>query len=116
MITLGNLTVSDEDLAVIAHVVHNETPEEWATRAFNYPKGGEAAVIAKIARHRAGYLAAKDAPGYQTAAERMEARRVVSQAASDKSRDDAAARKIADKAALDTRIQAEVTRQIAARV
>lgn len=115
MITLGSLIVSDEDLAVIAHVVHNETPEEWATRAFNYPKGGEAAVVGKIARHRASYLAAKDEPGYQTAAQRMEIRRVASEAAAAQSQADAVARKIADDAALDVRIEAEVTRQIAAR-
>ena len=112
MIQLGDLTVSDEDLAVIAHVVHNETPEAWATRVFNNPNIGVAAVVAKIAKYREGYLAAKDEPGYQTAAERMEDRRAADQARSDKSRDDTAARKITDDAALDARIAAEVTRQL----
>ncbi|KKL73156.1 hypothetical protein LCGC14_2077750 [marine sediment metagenome] len=116
MITLGNLTVSDEGLAVIAHVVHNETPEAWATRAFNYPKGGEAAVIGKIARHKAGYLAAKDLPGYQTAAERMADRRSAAQASLVKAQADAATRKAADEAALDARITTEVARQLAARI
>ena len=115
MIQLGNLTVSDEDLAVIAHVVHNETPEEWATRVFNYPKTGAAAVVAKIARYRESYLAAKDEPDYKTAAERMEDRRATDQARSSKNRAEAVARKAADNVTLDARIEAEVTRQLAAR-
>ena len=115
MITLGNLNVSDEDLAVIAHVVHNETPEAWATRAFNYPKGGEPAVVGKIATHRASYLAAKDAPGYKTAAERMADRRSISDAALVQAQADAAARKTADEAAIDARITDEVTKQLATR-
>ena len=116
MIQLGNLTLSDEDLAVIAHVVHNETPEEWATRVFNYPKTGAPAIVAKIAQYRESYLAAKDEPGYQTAAQHMEDRRTADQARLDKNRNDAAARKIVVDLALDARIQAEVTRQLAARV
>ncbi len=115
MIKLGNLAVSDEDLAVIAHVVHNETPEQWATRAFNYPKGGEAAVVAKIARHRACYLAEKDAPDCKTAAQVMAGRRTSDQAARAKARADTAALKEVAAAALDARISAEVARQLAAR-
>ncbi len=93
MITLGTTTISDEDLAIIAHKVHNETPEDWATRAFNYPKGGIGAVLGKIARHRDAYLAAKDAPGYQTAAERMAERAVEAQARTDQARADYDARR-----------------------
>ena len=114
MITLGNLTVSDEDLAVIAHVVQNETPEEWATRAFNYPKGGEAAVIGKIDKHRASYLAGKDLPGYKAAAEKMTDRRSEDQAALALARANTTAREAAERTALDARIAAEVARQIAA--
>ena len=90
MITLGTLVVSDEDLAIIAHVVHNETPEQWATRSFNHL--GKSSVISKIARHRASYLAAKDTPGYQTAAQRMTERRdaAEAQAAAEKQVRDAA--------------------------
>ena len=106
MITLGTFVVTDEDLAVIAHVVHNETPEEWATRAFNYPKGGEAAVRAKIARHRDSYLAAKDSPGYKTAVERAADKRVADQARMGRRRADARARKAADKAEFENRIAA----------
>ena len=73
MIQLGTLTISNEDLAVIAHVVHNETPEDWATRAFAHL--GETSVLGKIERHRTSYLAAKDTLGYQTASERMIERR-----------------------------------------
>ncbi len=111
-IQLGNLRVSDEDLAVIAHVVHNETPEAWATRAFNYPKGGEAAVKGKIARHRASYLAAKDRAGYQTAAQKMAARDTTRQTLADQNKLAGAAEKGADAATLDARIAAEVTRQL----
>ena len=115
MIILGNLTVSDADLAVIAHVVHTETPEAWATRAFNYSKGGEAAVTGKIERYRASYLAAKDAQDYKTAAERVADRQALADAALAQAQTDAAARKTAAEAALDTRIAGEVARQIAAR-
>ena len=113
MIKLGNLTVSDEDLAVIAHVVHNETPEEWATRAYHYPKGGEAAVRAKIARYRDSYLAAKDDPEYKPAAERMSDRDAFDQAAIERMRTDDEARKAAEDKALDDKIAAEVARQLA---
>lgn len=115
MITLGNLTVTDEDLDIIAHVVHNETPEAWATRAFNYPKGGVAAVINKISRYRESYLASKDDPGYQTAAERMAERRDEAdiRAADNKAR--AVTKAAEDEEALDARINAEVARQIQAR-
>ena len=113
MIILGTTTISDEDLAVIAHKVHNETPEDWATRAFNYPKGGIAAVLGKIARHRDSYLAAKDIPGYQTAAERMAQRAVEAQTRLDQSRVDEAAREAAEEARINGLITAEVARQLA---
>ena len=114
MIILGTLTLTDEDLAVIAHIVHNETPEEWATRAFNYPKGGEAAVRGKIARHRDSYLAAKDAPDYKTAAEKEADKRTSDQIHLDQMRADTRARKAAEESALDARIAAALARQIAA--
>ena len=93
MITLGTTVITDEDLAVIAHKVHNETPEDWATRAFNYRKGGIEAVLGKIARHRAAYLAAKDAPGYQPAAAREAQRAVEAQARADQAQADYDARR-----------------------
>ena len=117
MITLGSTIITDEDLAVIAHVVHNETPEDWATRAFNYPKGGIAAVLGKIARHKDKYLAAKDAPGYQTAAERTAQRAVEAQERAEEARSEQEARDAAFKTAEDARIKglitAEVARQLA---
>ena len=115
MIQLGNFIVSDEDLAVIAHVVEDETPEQWVLRVFNYPKGGEAAVRAKIARHRPGYLAARGAAGYQNAAGRAATQRAADQAANAKRRADKEARKVTEEAALDARIAAEVARQVADR-
>lgn len=114
MIRLGNLVISNNDLAIIAHVVHNETPEEWATRAYNHPKGGAAAVKAKIARHRASWLAARGDVGYKTAAQKMADRAAASAARYAQSQQDAAAREAAAEAALDARIAAEVARQIAA--
>ena len=113
MITLGTTVITDEDLAVIAHIVHNETPEDWATRSFNYPKGGIGAVLAKIARYRDAYLAAKDAPGYQTAAERMAQRALEAQARADQVRADGEAFKIAEEARIKGLITAEVARQLA---
>ncbi len=115
MITLGTLIVTDEDLAIIAHAVHNETPEEWATRAYTYTNGDVRAILGKIARHRDSYIAAKDDPEYKTAAEREESKRRVSQALDDKMRIDAKARKIAEATALDDKIAAEVARQLEAR-
>ena len=115
MITLDETVISDEDLAVIAHIVHNEAPEDWATRAFNYPKGGIEAVLEKIARHRDAYLAAKDIPGYQTAAERIAQRAVEAQALVDQERVDAAAREAAEEARMNGLIAAEVARQLALR-
>ncbi len=112
---LGSLTLSDGDLAVIAHVVHNETPEEWATRAYSHTKGGEAAVKGKIAHHRARYLSVKDAPGYQTAAERMADRRKEAEAERVRAQTAAAIREKAEEEALGARIASEVSRQIAAR-
>lgn len=58
--------LSDEDRAVLAHVVTD--PDAWAAHA--EAAVGQAAVRAKIARHRPAWLAAKDAPGYKTRAER----------------------------------------------
>ena len=110
---LGNHTLSDEDLAVIAHTVHNETPEEWATRAFNY-KTGLPAVLAKIERHRASYLAAKDQPGYQNAPAKMAQRRAEADQRHLNAKADTEARNAAADAALDARITSEVARQIAA--
>ncbi len=111
MIRLGNLTVSGIDLAIIAHVVHSETPENWATRAFNHL--GEAPIKAKIARHRAGWLAAKGELGYKTAAEKMSDRRTAAAADFVAVQAAAAVRKSAEETALDARIQAEVAKQIA---
>ena len=115
MITLGNAVISDEDLAVIAHIVHNETPEEWATRAFNYPKGGIEAVLGKIARYRDECLAAMVVPGYQTAAERMAQRAAEARIRDDQARADQDARVAAEEARLKGLITAEVARQLALR-
>ena len=71
MLTLGKHTITDEDLAVIAHVVHNETPEQWAQRAYDNPRFGITTVRAKIGRHRSSYEAAKDSPEYKNAQQRM---------------------------------------------
>lgn len=111
MITLGNLTVTDDDLAVIAHVVCNETPEAWATRAFGC--GGEAMIEAKIARHLSSWLAAKDDVGYKTAAEKMAAEDAVRDARRAQYLVDAAAAAVVAEEALDAKINAEVARQIA---
>ena len=115
MIKLGNLTLTDEDLGAIAHIVHNETPEEWATRALNYPKGGERAVKAKIDKYKAAYLSAKDEPGYQTAVELSVKRKADDNTRRSQVREAANARKVVEEAALNARIAAEVTRQLAAR-
>ncbi len=104
---------SEEDLAIIAHVVETESPEEWALRVFNYPKGGEAAVRAKIARHREDYLMAKDAPGYKSAAERADQRRAGQRAVDAKIEADFAARKEREEAAFNSMVAEEVARQLA---
>lgn len=78
------LTLSDEDLAVIEHVVIDDPSrqpgqrvgEAWANRTFEVlGVNGPAAVAAKVNKHRAAYLAAKtqaEANGvpYKNAAER----------------------------------------------
>ena len=115
MITLGTLIVTDDDLGAIAHAVHNETPEQWATRAFNYPKGGEAAVVAKIAKYKPAYMAAKDEPGYKTAAENETDRQTARKVQRDQAIADAGDRKTAEEAAMDARITAEVAKQLATR-
>ena len=113
MITLGEHTISDDDLAVIAHVVGNETPEEWATRAYEHPKLGIDAVLAKIEKHRPAYESAKNAPGYKPALDVESDRKATRVAEYAKLKADKKARKTADDATLGALIEAEVARQLA---
>ena len=63
----------------------------------------------------ASYMAAKDRPSYETAAQRMATQDAARQARADQEKQDAVARTAAAEVLLDARISAEVARQIAAR-
>ena len=99
------------DFEIIAHVV--EDPAAWIAHA--RVTVGEHAVQAKVARYRAEAEQAMARPGYQTRAEREALGR--SEATSERAaRKSARLAKQSDAdAALDARIAAEVTRQLAAR-
>lgn len=56
------MILTQEQFNILAHVVVN--PQEWADHAESTI--GEGAVLAKIAKYEADYLAKKDLPGYQT--------------------------------------------------
>ena len=60
------------DIEVIGHVV--EDPRSWIARVLTQPDGASR-VAAKVARWLSAYLAEKDLPGYQTRAEREQAKR-----------------------------------------
>lgn len=62
------MELTAEDRAVLAHVVID--PDTWVAHAL--ATVGEQAVIAKIEKYRADYLAQKDSPDYKTRAEREE--------------------------------------------
>lgn len=59
------MNLTTEQLAILAHVV--AAPQSWADHAEKV--GGASAVLAKIAKYRDAWLAAKDLPGYQTRAQ-----------------------------------------------
>ncbi len=60
------MTLSTEQLAILAHVVVD--PQAWADHAATTL--GEEVVIAKIAKYRDVYLSARTLQGYKTRAER----------------------------------------------
>jgi len=60
------MELSIEDKAILAHVVLD--PDAWVEHAL--ATGGEPAVLAKINKYRADYLAKKDLPDYMNRAER----------------------------------------------
>lgn len=110
-----NLIVSDEDLAVIAHVVPDA--EAWVQHAFD--NLGASAVRAKIDKYRDVYVAdkARLGPGYKSRAARdaeaAASRQAEEQAVAQRLAEGAAVAATAQQAAFNAAVIAVVDRRLA---
>lgn len=110
MIKLGDTTISDDELAVLAHVLIEESPEDWVRRV--YERFGIAAVRAKIERWKDDYEGEKDRPDYEDARTRERRGRAEEKASLEAAHAEGQALRKAEDQRIKDLIRAEVTRQL----